>query len=135
MCDQHCRGHEQETGDPVECCPQGGWVRGFMQPRLLLLLLQKPSHGYELLERLTDGEGGPGVDPGLLYRTLRQMEREGWVRSSWDIGGSGPARRLYQVTDEGIELLHAWAARVRHIQRQLAEFLQAYQTYFSDQER
>lgn len=135
MCDEHCQGHDQERDELAECCPPGGGVRGFLQPRILLLLLQKPGHGYELLERLTGNAEGPGIDPGLLYRTLRQMEREGWVRSTWDIAGSGPARRLYQVTDEGIELLHAWAARIRHAQRQLAEFLQAYNAYFADKER
>jgi PadR family transcriptional regulator PadR len=87
------------------------------------------------LERLAGEEEGPGADPGLLYRTLRQMEREGWVRSTWDTGGSGPARRLYEVTEEGVELLHAWAGRIRRLQRQLAEFLEAYQAHFAAKER
>jgi poly-beta-hydroxybutyrate-responsive repressor len=105
-------------------------VRGFIQPRLLLLLLQKPSHGYELLERLSQDEDMPGADPGLLYRTLRQLEEDGLVRSSWNTEGKGPARRLYQVTPEGVEYLHTWAINIRRNRERLDRFLVEYETYF-----
>jgi poly-beta-hydroxybutyrate-responsive repressor len=105
-------------------------VRGFIQPWLLLLLLQKPSHGYELMERLTRDEEAPDADPGLLYRTLRQLEKEGLVHSAWDTEGRGPARRLYQVTPEGIEYLHAWTINLRRTRQRLDRFLAEYETYF-----
>lgn len=136
MCSEHCgrhrRHHEGGTAEPRY--PSGGWVRGFVQPRVLLLLLQKPSHGYELMERLTDANDLPGADPGLLYRTLRQLEESELVTSSWDTEGAGPARRLYQVTDEGVEFLHAWAARIRATRQALDQFLAEYQTYFQNRE-
>ena len=107
-----------------------GWVRGFLQPRLILLLLDGPAHGYELMERL-EGDGEmPAADPGLLYRTLRQLEHEGLLRSNWDTEGQGPARRLYEVTPEGIDFLHTWAARARLIQRRLAQFSAQYEAHF-----
>ena len=109
-------------------------MRGFIQPRLLLLLLLKPGHGYELMERLAENEEASLVDPGMLYRTLRQLEREGLVISSWDTGGSGPARRSYQVTAQGIEYLHAWAARIRATRQRLDRFLAEYEAYFKDME-
>ena len=119
------------TGAAGPCCPLGGRVRGSLQPRLLLLLLQKPAHGYELLERLT-GDDMPSADPGLLYRTLRQLENGGYLRSSWDTEGQGPARRLYEVTPEGIELLHTWADRFRQVRRRLGRFLAQYEAQFED---
>ena len=142
MCGEHCDRHgHRHGGEEMECHhhPSGGWVRGFVQPRLLLLLLQKPSHGYELMERLAGsddlpGDDLPGADPGLLYRTLRQLERDGLVASSWDTEGSGPARRLYQVTDEGVEYLHAWAAKIRATRQALDQFLTEYQAYFNKRE-
>jgi poly-beta-hydroxybutyrate-responsive repressor len=133
MCSGACHGHDQEESGEG-CCIAGGWVRGFLQPRLILLLLQKPAHGYELLERLAEGAEMPGPDPGLLYRTLRQLEHEGLLRSSWDTEGQGPARRLYEVTPEGVDFLHAWAARVRQIRRRLETFLSQYETCFQNQE-
>jgi DNA-binding PadR family transcriptional regulator len=33
------------------------------------------------------------------------MEGDGLVVSNWDIQESGPARRLYRITEEGIEYL------------------------------
>jgi len=119
---------------PESSYPSGGWVRGFIQPRLLLLLLLRPGHGYELMERLAEDEEASLVDPGMLYRTLRQLEREGLVISSWDTGGSGPARRSYQVTGQGIEYLHAWAARIRATRQRLDRFLAEYEAYFKDME-
>ena len=96
----------------------------------LLALVDQPAHGYELLERLSAEGGMPGPDPGLLYRTLRQMEADGLLRSAWDTAGQGPARRLYEVTAEGVDLLHAWAGRVRLIRARLGRFLQQYETFF-----
>jgi poly-beta-hydroxybutyrate-responsive repressor len=109
-------------------------VRGFVQPWLLLLLLQKPAHGYELMDRLAQGEETPDTDPGFLYRTLRQLEEDGLVRSSWDTEGRGPARRLYEVTPEGVEYLHAWAVNIRQTRQRLDRFLTEYERHFRSEE-
>jgi len=129
MCSRHQRGH---MGG--HCCPPGGRVRGFAQPWLLLLLSRKPTHGYELMEQLSRDEDTPDVDPGLLYRTLRQLEEDGLVRSSWDTEGAGPARRVYEITDEGIEYLHAWAINIRRTRVRLDRFLAEYETRFPNEE-
>lgn len=109
-------------------------AQGPLQPWLLLLLLQKPSHGYELLERLSQGEKLPDADPGFLYRTLRQLEEDGMVHSAWDTEGQGPARRLYRVTPEGSEYLRAWATSIRSTQQQLVHFLAEYEKYLGTEE-
>ncbi|MCR4406705.1 MAG: helix-turn-helix transcriptional regulator [Anaerolineae bacterium] len=130
-----CNSHHGEQGESEErCCPGRGRVRGFMQPWLLLLLAQKPAHGYELMERLGQDDETPGADPGLLYRTLRQFEEDGLVRSSWDTKGSGPARRVYEITDEGMEYLHAWVVNIRRTRERLDRFLAEYQAYFQSPE-
>ena len=128
-----CDGHGHGRGKGGGCRLSGGWVRGLLQPRLILLLLERPAHGYELMERLADQAEMPGADPGLLYRTLRQLEADGMLSSTWDTEGQGPARRLYQVTPEGVEFLHAWALRVGQIRQRLKEFLNQYEAYFQDQ--
>jgi len=128
MCSGHHGGHEGIGG----CCGPGSRVRGFIQPWLLLLLLQKPSHGYELMERLAKDEETPDTDPGMLYRTLRQIEEDGLVKSSWDTEGKGPARRLYEVTPEGVEYLHTWAINIRRTRNRLDRFLTVYETHFQE---
>jgi poly-beta-hydroxybutyrate-responsive repressor len=104
-------------------------VRSFLQPQLLMSLLKKPAHGYELMERLA-GEGSAAVDPGLLYRTLRQLEEENLVRSAWNTDGVGPARRLYETTLEGEDYLRAWTVNIRQIRDQMDQFLGEYEMRF-----
>jgi poly-beta-hydroxybutyrate-responsive repressor len=105
-------------------------VRGFIQPRLLLQLSKKPAHGYELMETLAKEDDHPAPDPGALYRTLRQLEEEGLVRSTWDTDGTGPARRVYELTDQGLEYLHAWAINIRRTKARLECFLVEYEGQF-----
>ncbi len=124
-----CSPHKNFQGRGVCRCPEGR-VRGFLQPQLMLLLLKKPAHGYELMERLAQDAETPEADPGLLYRTLRQLEEDGLVRSSWDTEGRGPARRVYELTDEGLEYLHAWAVNIRKTRQRLDRFLAEYEAYF-----
>ena len=120
------------SGASLRVRGSGSRVRGFIQPWLLLLLLQKPSHGYELMERLAQDKETPDTDPGMLYRTLRQIEEDGLVKSSWDTEGKGPARRLYEVTPEGVEYLHTWAVNIRRTRNRLDRFIAVYETHFQE---
>lgn len=104
-------------------------VRRFIQPRLLLLLAKKAGHGYELMEALGAIPGSENLsEPGMLYRTLRQLEETEVVRSTWDTSGRGPARRVYEITKIGREHLEAWAAEIRKTRTQLEEFLAEYES-------
>jgi len=125
MCNPH-------TGDPRPgfCGPPVGRMPGFIQPSLLLLLSEEPAHGYQLLDKLNQNEDTKGMDPGFLYRTLRQFEEDGMVKSSWDIEGRGPARRVYEITDDGVEYLHAWASHIRSTRKRLDRFLASYNARF-----
>jgi PadR family transcriptional regulator, regulatory protein PadR len=109
-------------------------VRSFVQPRLLFHLAQKPAHGYELME-LLDEEGPSAIDPALLYRTLHQFQERGLVSSAWDTEAPGPARRVYEITAEGLEYLHAWAVDLRRTRERLDRFLREYEDYFQEERR
>jgi PadR family transcriptional regulator PadR len=128
--------HPDSRGDSHHCWRRhGGHIRSFLQPRLLLLLVQKPAHGYELMERLGQDEDGLMAGPALLYRTLRHLEEEDLVRSSWDTQGHGPARRVYEITDEGYDYLHAWVVNIRRTRERLERFLAEYERQFQNEER
>lgn len=102
--------------------------RNWLQPFLLLSLQQWQGHGYELMQRLAV-YGFESMDPGSVYRTLRQLERDGLVSSDWDTDSSqGPARRVYSLTDAGAAYLQTWAAALRGYQSMLDSFFQAYAT-------
>jgi PadR family transcriptional regulator, regulatory protein PadR len=100
-----------------------------MQPRLLMQLAKQPTHGYDLMGILgADADSSP--DPGNLYRVLRSIEEEGLVQSNWDTEGVGPARRVYEITDLGLEYLHAWSIIIRKTRQQLDNFLTDYESHF-----
>src|SRR3954462_7125311 len=101
-------------------------VERFVEPSLLLLLRERPLHGYELLERIPElGEGR--VDIGNLYRLLRRLEDEGLVRSEWSADLPGPAKRTYELTAEGRRLLDRWAEALGEAQGTIASFLDRYE--------
>lgn len=115
------------------CGPPHGRMLGFIQPWLLLFLSEESAHGYQLLDRLDQNEDTRSIDRGFLYRTLRQFEEDGLVKSSWDTGGHGPARRVYEITTDGIEYLHAWAGHIRSTRERLGRFLKTYESRFKAQ--
>lgn len=100
----------------------GSEVRSMLQPFLLLLIHERPSHGYDLIERLA-GMGVAGVDPGHAYRVLRGLERERLLRSSWVPSDAGPARRLYELTPEGLANLETRISSLAHFGSVLDSFL------------
>ncbi|MBM3127007.1 MAG: PadR family transcriptional regulator [Chloroflexi bacterium] len=113
--------------EPKRNCRCGCQVRGFIQPRLLLLLAQQATHGYDLMDALRSTAGLENLaDPGMLYRTLRQFEEAGLVNSTWDTPARGPARRVYQLTSAGREYLEWWSADIRKTRDQLEHFLAEY---------
>lgn len=104
-----------------------GLPRNYLRPCLLLLLAERPAHGYDLLEQMPQ-LGVERSDPGGLYRALRAMEQDGLVRSWWGRSQVGPARRTYALTEEGLDWLHAWAGSLREVTRLLGRYLARYET-------
>ena len=82
---------------------EGASPRGLLGPCVLLLLLEAPGHGYQLIDPLKlfgfDWSG-----PGSVYQELRKLDKAGLVRSTWE-QGRGPARRVYEPTEAGRKAL------------------------------
>lgn len=79
---------------------------------ILGLLAQKPRHGYELrtaFEAVVGGDANWDVKPAQIYTTLERLEEAGLVERSSDLGeGDEPSRRVYAVTQNGLEALSEW---------------------------
>lgn len=82
--------------------------RGFLQI-LVLALLEREMYGYAMVRYLD--ERGYQVEENTLYPLLRRLEKNGWIRSKWDVSEDRP-RKFYAVTKEGrtlrAELLTLW---------------------------
>ena len=94
-----------------------GTIGRNIEPFLLLELLRAPSYGYDLIRRLADyGFRRATAEPGVVYKVLRALEDGGSIRSQWSPQESGPARRYYEITDSGREVLRR---RLYHLRRYL----------------
>ena len=102
-------------------------VERFTEPALLLLLRERPAHGYDLMERLPELTGEERVEMGNLYRLLRALEEEGLVSSEWDATSPGPAKRRHAITETGRRLLEQWVDALRRSQERTNEFLTRYE--------
>ncbi len=101
-----------------------GPQKGFIEPRLLYLVKRGPSHGYQLVEEIGGlSFAGPVPDAAAVYRALRELERKGLLRSRWEHGVAGPARRVYRITPRGEERLRAWLEALRERVKMLEAFI------------
>ncbi len=113
-----------EAGIPVHrgWAPVGSHHR-WMEPFVMVLLSVGPAHGYAIVGELADlGMTNGPVDLGQVYRTLRDLEAAGQVRSAWSTSGPGPARREYALTAAGYAALDEWAAVTKERARLIGEF-------------
>ncbi len=107
-----------------------GTPKNFLIPIMLLHLRDWNSHGYELMEKITQF-GIESVDQGNFYRILRQLEKDELVTSVWDTTSGGPAKRIYSITGVGEEYLEMWAGSLNHYQKMLDQFFNLYNPFFS----
>src|ERR671932_1277870 len=103
----------------------GARPRNWLEPVILVTLREWNLYGYKLMERLT-AFGFEAMNPGTLYRTLRQMEKEGVVKSKWETSKGGPARRVYSITDAGEAYLDFWADALEQYRRNVDTFFRLY---------
>jgi len=116
---------EEQEEKTFQNAATDAWSRNWLVPVLLLMLREWSSYGYELMEKMA-AFGLAAVNPGTFYRTLRQMEKDGMVSSSWDTSEGGPARRVYSITQAGEAYLKFWADSLDQYQKMMNTFFQLY---------
>ena len=97
-----------------------------MTPVALVVLHEESSYGYELMERLATEFDFEQINAGTLYRTLRQMEKEGLCESEWETSKGGPARRMYYITEAGQAYLDSWLRACKEYRRVMDALYRAY---------
>ena len=113
--------------DKTKCGFPSGRTPHFLLPCILLLIHEKPSYGYEIIEdmkRKRYTEIKPDV--GAVYRILRKLEKKSCVKSAWINQNKGPVKRTYTITAKGKRLIDDWAKSLfvkrASINRFLADF-------------
>jgi len=95
--------------------------RGFLQI-LVLALLEEEMYGYSMVRTIRDL--GYEVEENTLYPLLRRLEKNGWVKSKWDLSEDRP-RKFYAITAAGRklrdQLLGIWRKQDQILNRILKE--------------
>ena len=84
----------------------------------ILLCLQKPNHGYGIVqkvEQMTEGE--IRFAPGTMYGSLSKMEKDGLFRFVKE----DEKRKIYQITELGREVLQLEKKRIERLYRNAKE--------------
>ena len=113
------------------CHYSGG---GLIQLLVLRILHEKPSHGYQImeeLEKITSKKYIP--EPGAIYTILRRMEERSLVTSEWKKKEAGADRRVYTITQAGVEVLREVLERVKGRRPLMDNLVQFYDSHFIDE--
>lgn len=79
-------------------------VRGLLHLLVLKLLEEKPLHGSEIRETLKS-KLDIDVPGSAIYTILSILEEKGMILSKWETSERGAARKLYSITEYGLEYL------------------------------
>ncbi len=108
--------------------PGSGKRERYIQPSILMGLARRPSYGYEIIQNIQRfGFVEGAAPPGMIYRHLRGLEKDGLVSSEWQTDGTGPAKRMYQLTEDGREVLAAWVVYMKGHAKKLISFVRQYE--------
>ena len=70
---------------------------------LILQTLQwGPQHGYAIAQAIrARSSEALQVETGSLYPALHRLQKQGWVKSGWDITEANQRARFYRLTPAG----------------------------------
>ncbi|MGQ9782296.1 MAG: PadR family transcriptional regulator [Nitrososphaeria archaeon] len=97
-----------------DVCLKGMPFKGLLNLAVLSLIKGRTMYGAEIYRVLMEKFKVEAPRP-VIYGLLRRMEYFGFITSTWDVEGGGPARRVYRITDEGLEYLNESMGSLRDV--------------------
>jgi len=83
---------------------QAKLTKGLLDMILLQYLEQESMHGYEVITKIRK-DFGVYFGPSTIYPLLGQLEKKGYVKSSWNMNFERP-RKIYNLTSDGKSVLN-----------------------------
>jgi len=84
--------------------------KGVVEFAILALLETEAMYGWQLSQQLIE-RGGFIASIGTLYPVLARLRAKGWVTTYDEASATGPARRYYTLTPEGVRNLNDFRAQ------------------------
>jgi PadR family transcriptional regulator PadR len=76
--------------------------KGSTPALILAILADAPRHGYSIAREIERRSADAlKMGEGTLYPALRTLEADGFIDGEWIVQPSGPARKVYRLTEKG----------------------------------
>lgn len=98
------------------------WLKGFLEVAVLAIIAEGETYGYEITNQL-EANGFGAIKGGTLYPILGRLEEAGSVETQWRAGDSGPGRKYYRITPDGVADLRGRAQTWRAFSANLTALL------------
>ena len=88
-------------------------VAATAEPLVLSILSRSDNYGYALIKQVHGiSAGRVNWTEGMLYPVLHRLEKQGFIKSFWQISELGRKRKYYKIEKAGLtrlnEQLGAW---------------------------
>jgi|SRR6056297_638342 len=91
---------------------------------ILLIIAENPTHGYEIAQKMDDfgclikttGQMGG------MYRLLSDLEEEALIIADWETNKPGPAKKIYRITQKGLQALNELDTHFEDLKQTIASF-------------
>jgi transcriptional regulator len=81
-------------------------VQGTLDLLILKIVALEPRHGWAIAQRIQQMSNDTlQVGQSALYPALHKLERQGWIRSEWQISETNRRARYYSLTRAGRKAL------------------------------
>jgi PadR family transcriptional regulator, regulatory protein PadR len=79
-------------------------AKGLLDMIILQYLNQEPMHGYQIITKIRKNFG-VYFGPSTIYPLLGQLEKKGYVKSTWNMDAQRP-RKVYALSNAGKSILN-----------------------------
>lgn len=97
-------------------------LKGILDGVVLAVIEKEPVYGYELSKKLKD-IGLYDVSEGTIYPVLLRLQKKGLIRGEMRPSESGPNRKYYYLTEQGLEELRLIAEEWKKITEPVQKLL------------
>jgi PadR family transcriptional regulator PadR len=99
--------------------------KGFLEFPVLLIIGANPTYVPDILKQLK--KANLLVVEGTLYPLLSRMKRGNLVAYIWEESRGGPPRKMYSITNEGIEVLNQLEASWKTLDTSVNTLIKKYE--------
>jgi PadR family transcriptional regulator len=101
-------------------------VQGTLDLLILKILALEPLHGWAIAQRIRQMSGEVlQVGQSALYPALHKLERQGWIKSRWDVSITNRRVKYYALTRTGRKAVADEAANWERLAAAISSIVRA----------